>query len=155
MSDSENYGYELNENVIEEKDLLDEVAEESKAKTLKKKSKSKDKSKKKSSENQDIMVIESQLSPSINGSKNATELKQSKVRVTTPYMTKYEKARILGSRALQLSMNAPVLVELNGETNPHMIACKELAEGKIPFIVRRYLPNREYEDWEAHELMVD
>jgi len=35
-------------------------------------------------------------------------------RKTTPYLTKYEKARILGARALQLSMNAPVMVELDG-----------------------------------------
>ena len=39
-------------------------------------------------------------------------------RTTTPYMTKYERARILGTRALQISMNAPVLVQLEGETDP-------------------------------------
>ena len=39
-------------------------------------------------------------------------------RMTTPYMTKYERARILGTRALQISMNAPVMVELEGETDP-------------------------------------
>lgn len=32
------------------------------------------------------------------------------LRMSTPYMTKYEKARILGTRALQISMNAPVMV---------------------------------------------
>jgi DNA-directed RNA polymerases I, II, and III subunit RPABC2 len=62
-------------------------------------------------------------------------------RSTTPYMTKYEKARILGTRALQISMNAPVLVDLEGETDPLQIAIKELREKKIPLIVRRYLPD--------------
>lgn len=62
-------------------------------------------------------------------------------RVTTPYMTKYEKARILGTRALQISMNAPVLVDLEGETDPLQIAIKELKEKKIPLIVRRYMPD--------------
>lgn len=38
-------------------------------------------------------------------------------RITTPYMTKYEKARILGTRALQIAMNAPVLVDIEGETD--------------------------------------
>ena len=38
--------------------------------------------------------------------------------MTTPYMTKYERARVLGTRALQISMNAPVMVELDGETDP-------------------------------------
>ncbi|KAL3588530.1 subunit common to RNA polymerases I, II, and III [Fusarium poae] len=62
-------------------------------------------------------------------------------RTTTPYMTKYEKARILGTRALQISMNAPVLVDLEGETDPLQIAIKEMREKKIPLIVRRYMPD--------------
>ena len=39
-------------------------------------------------------------------------------KVTTKYMTKYEKARILGARALQISMNAPIMVEADGEIDP-------------------------------------
>ena len=39
------------------------------------------------------------------------------------------------------SMNAPVLVDLEGETDPLQIALKELREKKIPLIVRRYLPD--------------
>lgn len=38
-------------------------------------------------------------------------------------------------------MNAPVLVDLEGETDPLLIASKELREKKIPLIVRRYLPD--------------
>ncbi|GAB0138970.1 hypothetical protein EsDP_00007189 [Epichloe bromicola] len=74
-------------------------------------------------------------------------------RTTTPYMTKYERARILGTRALQISMNAPVLVDLEGETDPLQIAIKELREKKIPLIVRRYLPDGYYEDWTCEELL--
>ncbi|KAK8049864.1 DNA-directed RNA polymerases I- II- and III subunit RPABC2 [Apiospora phragmitis] len=74
-------------------------------------------------------------------------------RTTTPYMTKYEKARILGTRALQISMNAPVLVDLEGETDPLQIAIKELREKKIPLIVRRYMPDGYYEDWTCEELL--
>ncbi|KAK6040364.1 hypothetical protein COOONC_22134 [Cooperia oncophora] len=40
-------------------------------------------------------------------------------RVTTPFMTKYERARVLGTRALQIAMGAPVMVELEGETDAH------------------------------------
>ncbi|KAK9381541.1 DNA-directed RNA polymerase [Kockiozyma suomiensis] len=76
-------------------------------------------------------------------------------RTTTPYMTKYERARILGTRALQISMNAPVLVDLEGETDPLQIAMKELAQKKIPLIVRRYLPDGSYEDWGSDELIVE
>ncbi|KAK6042121.1 RNA polymerase K / subunit, partial [Cooperia oncophora] len=39
-------------------------------------------------------------------------------RVTTPFMTKYERARVLGTRALQIAMGAPVMVELEGGNAP-------------------------------------
>jgi len=70
-------------------------------------------------------------------------------------MTKYERARILGTRALQISMGAPILVELEGETDPLVIAQKELREKKIPITVRRYLPDGSYEDWNVDDLIID
>ncbi|KAK4270505.1 hypothetical protein QN277_023534 [Acacia crassicarpa] len=76
-------------------------------------------------------------------------------RKTSKYMTKYERARILGTRALQISMNAPVMVVLEGETDPLEIAMKELRERKIPFTIRRYLPDGSYEDWGVDELIVE
>ncbi|GAA5988789.1 hypothetical protein JCM11641_004852 [Rhodosporidiobolus odoratus] len=76
-----------------------------------------------------------------------------KERVTTPYMTKYERARILGTRALQISMNAPVLVQLSGESDPLVIAQMELAQKKVPLVVRRFLPDGSYEDWLVSELL--
>jgi len=78
-----------------------------------------------------------------------------KARKTSKYMTKYERARILGTRALQISMNAPVMVELEGETDPLEIAMKELRQRKIPFTIRRYLPDGSYEDWGVDELIVE
>lgn len=74
-------------------------------------------------------------------------------RVTTRYMTKYERARLLGTRALQLSYNAPPMVDPRDETDPLKIAMMELKENKIPLIVRRYLPDGSYEDWAASELI--
>lgn len=63
-------------------------------------------------------------------------------------------------------MNAPVLVDLEGETDPLQIAIKELREKKIPLVVRRYLPDgwwvlvyvsvvliSRYEDWTCEELL--
>ena len=78
-----------------------------------------------------------------------------KERITTRYLTKYERARVLGTRALQISMNAPVMVDLEGETDPLRIAQKELRERKIPIIIRRYLPDGSHEDWGIDELIVD
>ncbi|XP_038639773.1 DNA-directed RNA polymerases I, II, and III subunit RPABC2 [Mustelus asterias] len=75
-------------------------------------------------------------------------------RITTSYMTKYERARVLGTRALQIAMCAPVMVELEGETDPLQIAMKELKARKIPIIIRRYLPDGSYEDWGVDELII-
>jgi len=76
-------------------------------------------------------------------------------RITTKYITKYERARVLGTRALQISMNAPVMVDIAGETDPLKIAMKELRERKIPMIIRRYLPNGEFEDWPLDDLIIE
>ncbi|XP_002740094.1 DNA-directed RNA polymerases I, II, and III subunit RPABC2-like [Saccoglossus kowalevskii] len=76
-------------------------------------------------------------------------------KITTPYMTKYERARVLGTRALQIAMGAPVMVELEGETDPLEIARKELKVRKIPIIIRRYMPDGSHEDWGIDELIID
>lgn len=90
----------------------------------------------------------------INGSSNSQPIDKAS-RITTRYLTKYERARILGTRALQLSMNAPPMVELEGETDPLQIAMKELRERKIPLVIRRFLPDGSYEDWSLDELIID
>ena len=89
-------------------------------------------------------------------SSTATGTASNTTKITTRYLTKYERARLLGTRALQLSMNAPPLVEIDaGETDPLKIAAKELRERKLPLIVRRYLPDGSFEDWSLEELIID
>ncbi|MEM2282359.1 MAG: DNA-directed RNA polymerase subunit K [Candidatus Hadarchaeales archaeon] len=54
-----------------------------------------------------------------------------------PY-TRFEKARIIGARALQISMGAPVLVEVpKGMTNPIDIALYEFEQGACPITILR------------------
>ncbi len=61
--------------------------------------------------------------------------------------TKYERARIIGSRALQISMGAPFLVKMTPKQleqiryNPIDIAKLEFEAGVIPMQVRRLLPH--------------
>jgi DNA-directed RNA polymerase subunit K len=56
-------------------------------------------------------------------------------------LTRYEKARIIGSRALQLSMGAPTLIKTTGDfLEPLPLAIKELEAGVIPITVRRNMP---------------
>lgn len=57
--------------------------------------------------------------------------------LATPY-TRFEKARILGARALQISLGAPILVEIPaGEVDPVAIAELEFDASMIPITVRR------------------
>lgn len=50
--------------------------------------------------------------------------------------TRYERARILGARTLQLAMGAPAFVEIDGDERHIEIARKELEEDKLPITVR-------------------
>ena len=100
-------------------------------------------------------VLENDDDYNVNNQKEIKNIPVSE-RITTKYLTKYEKARVLGARALQISKNAPVMVDLDpGEWDPLKIAEKELLAKKIPFIIRRYLPNNTYEDWKVDELLLD
>ena len=75
------------------------------------------------------------------------------INLTSPYMTKYEKCRILGTIAQQISMGAKAMVELEGETDPLKIAIKELDARRIPIIIRRGLPNGTFEEWNVCDLI--
>lgn len=77
-----------------------------------------------------------------------------KPRVTLNRMTIYEKAHIIGVRAAQLSDDAPPFVDIENLTDCIQIATKELAEKKLPFIVRRKLPDGSYEDWPIDQLLI-
>ena len=58
------------------------------------------------------------------------------------YLTKYEKTRLIGLRALQISMGSPIMVDVpEGITDPITIAEIELSERKIPMIIQRDLPS--------------
>lgn len=73
-------------------------------------------------------------------------------RQTSCYITKYERARILGTRALQLSMNAVPYVDVGDEIDPFTIATLELKAQKIPFILKRELSSNVFEYWPVPEM---
>jgi DNA-directed RNA polymerase I, II, and III subunit RPABC2 len=105
-----------------------------------------------SREIQTVFVSDSDFKPDIEKGKEAIPKDE---RITTPYLTKFEKARLLGARSLQISMNAPPTVDCSGLTDPMLIAEKELQERRIPFIIRRYLPDSSFEDWDLDELILE
>ena len=53
------------------------------------------------------------------------------------------------------SMNAPPMVDVGSLTDPLQIAMKELRAGKVPLIIRRYLPDGSFEDWPLEDLTID
>ena len=71
---------------------------------------------------------------------------------TTRFLTKYERARVLGTIALQISMNYKITVDIGNLIDPLKIAEKELEAKTIPLVIRRYLPDGNYEDWSLTEL---
>jgi DNA-directed RNA polymerase I, II, and III subunit RPABC2 len=94
---------------------------------------------------------EEEVDELVTGSRGTKRVPDSE-RITSRFMTKYERARILGTRALQISKNAPLMVDPGDESDPYRLAEIELSERKVPFIVRRYLPDGSYEDWKACDL---
>jgi DNA-directed RNA polymerase I, II, and III subunit RPABC2 len=74
---------------------------------------------------------------------------------TLPYLTKYEKTRILGVRTKQINEGAPIFVEVDSSIiDGYIIAEKELMERKIPFIIRRPIPNGGSEYWKVSDLEI-
>ncbi|MCD6562323.1 MAG: DNA-directed RNA polymerase subunit K [Thermoproteales archaeon] len=70
------------------------------------------------------------------------------VKIGPPWLTKYEKARIIGVRALQISLGAPSLIPLEEvkDKDPINIAIRELELKILPIIIRRWKPNGKYQD---------
>ena len=63
-----------------------------------------------------------------------------------PTLTRFEKARIMGARALQLSLGAPVFIEIpENATTSLEIAMEELKQKVIPIVIKRTLPNGDYQ----------
>jgi len=64
-----------------------------------------------------------------------------------PRLTRFERARIIGARALQISMGAPLLIEPpEGVINEIELALMELDAGVLPITIRRKLPSGYYQD---------
>ena len=74
---------------------------------------------------------------------------------TIPFIKRYEKARILGERAKQINSGAKPFVDLEPNViDGYVIAMKEFEEKKIPFIIKRPLPNGGVEYWRFEDLEV-
>ena len=75
-------------------------------------------------------------------------------RQTLPFLTKYEKTRIIGTRALQISHGSKPMVKNVGGLKPEEIARLELENLTTPLIIRRPMINGSCEEWELSELTI-
>ena len=74
---------------------------------------------------------------------------------TVPFLTKYERARIIGERAKQLEYGSkPFITIEQNEIDSYMIAEKEYLQKAIPFIIKRPLPNGSCEYWKLKDLEI-
>jgi len=74
---------------------------------------------------------------------------------TLSFVTKYEKARVLGERAKQINAGAEPFVEIEDSLiDGYLIALKEYEAKKIPFIIQRPLPNGDCEYWRLKDLEI-
>lgn len=74
---------------------------------------------------------------------------------TLPYLTKYEKARLLGQRAKQIETGSKPFVKVpENIIDSYVIAELELREKKIPFIIKRPIPGGAFEYWNLRDLEI-
>ena len=73
--------------------------------------------------------------------------KKGPVSTGPPTLTRFEKARIMGARALQLSFGAPSFIKMpKNATTSLEIAMEELNKRVIPIIIKRTLPNGDFQN---------
>lgn len=72
---------------------------------------------------------------------------KNKITIGPPTLTRFEKARIMGARALQLSLGAPPFIEIPKSARISLdISMEELEKRVIPITIRRVLPNGDYQN---------
>ena len=77
-----------------------------------------------------------------------------KDRITKPYLTKYERVRILGSRSRQLLLGAKPMLKNTENLAPREIAQLELIHGMIPYKIQRVMPNGDIEEISVKDLQI-
>ena len=77
------------------------------------------------------------------------------VKIGSIFLTRYEKARIVGARALQISFGAPILIKKpKNLIDPIKIALAELKAKILPLTLRREMPNGEFQDIPINKLIL-
>jgi len=87
---------------------------------------------------------------------NETYQKLEEPKISKPIMTKYELDQIISQRATMLAHGSVAFVNIDYKIKSNFelrhVAIKELLEGKLPFIIKRPLPNNKYELYRVKDL---
>jgi len=84
-----------------------------------------------------------------------TYKKHKKNNITTPNLSKYERTRVLSERTQQIENGSVIYISnAEGFTDAYSIALEEFKQRRIPFIIRRPLPNLEsFEYWKLSDMV--
>ena len=96
-----------------------------------------------------LIEIEKREILEINSVHEPTEIpvEKGKITIGPPTLTRFERARIMGARALQLSLGAPTFISIPETARTSLdIAFEELEQRVIPIVIRRVLPNGDYQN---------
>jgi DNA-directed RNA polymerase I, II, and III subunit RPABC2 len=101
----------------------------------------------------EIAFVKYDMTPNTEDLKKMRETKK-----TRPILSKYEKTKLVGERAQQIAMGAPIYVDVNEEErlDSFKIAEKEVRERKVPLLIRRFymtMKGPKYEDWRIEEFI--
>jgi DNA-directed RNA polymerase I, II, and III subunit RPABC2 len=85
--------------------------------------------------------------------RNSSGIVSDALHKTLPFLTKYEMTRVIGQRARQINAGAKVFVVVPPTImDGYMIAKMELEQKKMPFIIKRPIPNGGFEYWNVSDL---
>lgn len=79
-----------------------------------------------------------------------------KIKKTIPILTKYEKTFVIGFRTQQILNGSNILIDINTlkKKDPYYIAVEELRLRRIPFKIKRKLPDNTYEIWDITDFEI-
>ena len=85
---------------------------------------------------------------------NKGNKKNFEIKIGSSKLTRFERARIIGARSLELAYGAPAFVKVGKEIrDPMTIATKELNSKSLPISIRRLLPNGTYQEIPIDQLV--
>lgn len=107
------------------------------------------------SDDDDLSIDEDAHNIHISVSDNINRIPDNE-RTTMNVLNKFERVRMVSTRAEQIARGSAPTIDISHikDIRPEIIAEEELRQGKIPLILRRYVGNKKYEEWNIKDLII-